>query len=291
MQELVEPFERMPPAAASRVLTERYGLGPVVLRQLDTERDDSFKVTAGTEQYALKIAHPADDPAVIDLQLAALAHAAAADPGLPLQRVVRGLDGEDVQHVGGRMARLLTWLPGELAHGFEPTPSQLHASGVMLGRLSRALSDFEHPAARRTLAWDIRRLGLLREYAADETSQAIARFDISVAPLLDGLPQQVIHNDFHPANILVDPTKPEYVVGVLDFGDVVYGARINDLGVALAYLAPQGDLLSGVRPFIDGFESIVPLLPAEKAILPDLVSARLLQRIVLTPLLQRTTRG
>ena len=287
LEQLVEPFERMPPAEASRILTEHYGLPAAELESLPTERDDSFLVSAGGQQFSLKVAHPSDDPAVIEMQLAAMTFAATADPGIPLQKIVLGLDGQPVQHVNGRVARLLTWLPGELARGQEPTPSQLHASGVMLGRLNHALSTFEHPAAHRALAWDLRHLGMLRELATDATAHVIDRFEVSVAPLLDGLPQQVIHNDFHPSNILVDERDPRYVVGVLDFGDVVHAARVSDLGVALAYLAPQGDLLTGVQPFIDGFETVVPLLPEEKAILPDLVSARLVQRIVMSGLLAR----
>ena len=281
----------MLPAQASLLLAERYNMGDATLTRLDTERDDSFHVDAGGGQYSLKIAHPGDLPETIDLQLAALRHAAAADPGLPLQGVVSGADGEALQQWNGRSARLLTWLPGQLAHGFEPTPSQLHASGVMLGRLSDALSTFDHPAARREIAWDIRRLGRLSELATDATRAVIERFDVTVAPLLDGLPHQVIHNDFHPSNILVDDRQPGYVVGILDFGDVVHAARVSDLGVALAYLAPQGDLLAGVQPFIDGFDSVVQLLPEEKAILPDLVSARLVQRILLSNLLARDVRG
>lgn len=290
LEQLVAPFDRMTRAEASRILVEHYGLTAAELEPLDTERDDSFRVDVGDEHFALKVAHPADDPTVIGMQLAAMAHAASVDPGIPLQRAVLGRDGAPVQLWNGRAVRLLSWLPGELARGQEPTPSQLHASGVMLGRLNRALSTFEHPAAHRSHAWDLRHLGMLRELATDATAHVIERFELSVAPLLDGLPQQVIHNDFHPANILVDERSPQYVVGVLDFGDVVHGARVNDLGVALAYLAPQGDLLRGVQPFIDGFESIVPLLPEEKAILPDLVSARLVQRILLSALLGRGAR-
>jgi Ser/Thr protein kinase RdoA (MazF antagonist) len=287
LAELVEPFERMPRAEASRLLAEHYGLDAVELEHLDTERDDSLRVSAGGTHYVLKVAHPADDPAVIEMQTAAMEHVAATDPGIPVARVVPSLTGASVVRVGGRSARLLTWLPGELARGQEPTPSQLHAAGAMLGRLNLALASFEHPAAHRALAWDLRQLTLLRELATDATAHVIDRFERSVAPQLDSLPQQVIHNDFHPANILVDDKDPAYVVGVLDFGDVVFGARVNDLGVALAYLAPQGDLLTGVAPFIDGFQSVVPLVLEEKAILPDLVSARLVQRIVLSGLLGR----
>ena len=79
LEQLVEPFERMPPAEASRILTERYGLPAAELESLPTERDDSFLVSAGGQQFSLKVAHPSDDPAVIEMQLAAMTFAATAD--------------------------------------------------------------------------------------------------------------------------------------------------------------------------------------------------------------------
>lgn len=290
LRDLVEPFDRMPRAEASTLLETLYGLRATELEPLDSERDDSFRVTAGGRQFALKIAHPGDDPAVIDFQLGAIAHAAAVDPTLPLPEVIAGLDGHPRQAWNGRSVRLLSWLPGTLAVGGEPSPSQLHASGAVLGRLSLALSDYTHPAQGRAIAWDLQHLSALRELATDATAGVIDRFEASVLSALSHLPHQVIHNDFHPGNLLVDATNPAYIVGVLDFGDLVYSARVCDLGVALAYLAPQGDLLAGVQPFIDGYETIVPLLPEEKALLPDLVSGRLVQRMLLSALLGREAR-
>ena len=35
---------------------------------------------------------------------------------------------------------------------------------------------------------------------------------------------QVVHNDFNPHNVLVDPANPDHVTGILDFGDMVQDA-------------------------------------------------------------------
>jgi len=292
LEELVAPFDRMTPAEASAILDEHYGVVPSALERLDTERDDSFRVTTSRGELVLKVAHPHDNPRVIELQLAALEHAASADPGLPLQRIVRTDDGERAVNVTTagvpRVARVFEWMPGQLAQGHSPTPAQLHASGVVLGRLSLALSTFEHPAAVRDLAWDLPQLPVLRELPANpQTAEILERFDRLVLPALAKLPQQVIHNDFHPGNLLVDPASSDYVTGILDFGDVVYSARINDLAVALAYLTTGSSPWVAAAPMIAGFDSVVDLLDGERAMLPHLVAGRLVQRVLLADLLAR----
>lgn len=289
LAELVEPFERMPDDAAADLLGAEWGLVPSTLERLDTERDDTFRFDADGASYVLKVAHPSDDPAVIDLQLAALAHAAAADPGLPLQRVVPSRAGSTWVAVDGRAARVFGWMDGTLARGSEPTHAQLRATGRMLGRLNLALRGFEHAASGRALAWDLQRLPALRELAVDAPAilEIIDRFEADVLPVLERMPRQVIHNDFHPGNLLVDTSDEGYVTGILDFGDVVESARVNDLGVALAYLPMGSSPSEAALPFVDGFESVVPLLPEERALLPHLVSARLVQRRLLNGLLEQ----
>src|SRR5690606_14413437 len=98
------------------------------------------------------VAHPADPPALIDLQLSAMEHVRLADPGIPVQRIVPALDGALSVDIGGRIARVLTWIDGDLMLD-APRSAELHRdAGRMLGRLNAALAGFEHPAADRDLA-------------------------------------------------------------------------------------------------------------------------------------------
>lgn len=285
---LVAPFERMTTDDARALLADLYDLDAERITRLETERDDTFRFTAGGAELVLKVAHPQDSAALVDFQQRALVHAGEADPGLPLQTIVRTRAGDLAAPWTGRGARVFGWVDGTLARGLAPTPAQLRAAGTMLGRLSAALADFDHPAADRVLAWDLSQVSLLRELdPAPPVLEIIERAERLVLPALDDLPRQVIHNDFHPGNLLVDPANPAYITGILDFGDTVRSARVNDLGVALAYLSMGSSPWEAAAPFLDGYESVVPLLDAERALLPHLVAVRLAQRVLLNAMLER----
>jgi Ser/Thr protein kinase RdoA (MazF antagonist) len=299
----VGPFERLSETHAAELLESRYGIHARFATRLDTERDDSFRVVAAEGEFVLKVAHPAESASEINLQTAALLHAAAADRSLPLQRVIRALDGSLEPTIGDpvRVVRLLNWLPGTPLHELRPSASQLESLGETLGRLSLALRDFSHPAAARDFAWDAANAGSLRPllevFPSPEAAEALDRFDDLVAPVMVRLPQQVIHNDFHPGNILVDTSladtgSPDFVTGIVDFGDVVYTARVVDVSVALSYLLfPGGHSWQELFSFVDGFQSMVPLEQLELDLLPTLVAARFAQRILINQWLDRGVPG
>lgn len=289
---LVAPFAGIDEERALATLGTHWGVTDARLERMDTERDDTFRVRrAGAPDLLLKVAHPDDDPAVVDLQNAALSAVAERYPDLPAPRLVRTRDGARTATVDGRIARVLTWLPGTLMIETERTPAQLHAAGRMLGRLSRALAAVEHPASDRVLAWDLQTLPDLADEAAASApalSEFVDMFARAVSPALAALPRQLSHNDFHPGNVLVAPADPATVTGVLDFGDVVRTARAADVAVALAYLVPdEGPIAAAWNPFLAGFAECVALEPAELSLLPTLAAARQVQRILVDQALGR----
>ncbi|MEO5920432.1 MAG: phosphotransferase [Pseudolysinimonas sp.] len=280
LDDFAEPFVAVEAADAVGALAEHWGIEARDLARLDTERDDTFRAETATGAVVLKIAHPTDPPELIDLQSRAMEHAHAADPGIPLQSIVPTTDGGLSVLVNGRVARVLTWLDGDLMLSHPPSIGQLTSLGRMLGRLNRALAGFEHPASDRELIWDLPRLPAMRPYTDDPyLLGVIDRYADEVVPRLDALPHQIVHNDIHPGNVLVDPADRDRVVGILDFGDTLRTARACDLGVAIAYLLPDvDDIWPSVDAIVGAFEAEVPLLEEERALIPDLVSARLVMR-------------
>jgi len=269
-----DTMKRLSEVDAAALVTTAFDLEVASVTGLDTERDDSFHVLTRDGEFGFKLAHP-DDPAVlIDLQSAALEHAASS--GLPLQSVVATAEFD------GRIGRLLTWLPGTPVS--ETTEIRTRELGAALGLLNASLADFDHPAARRALAWDVAQLEssrhLLEVFPSAEATEAFRRFATRVVPVLHELPRQVVHNDFHPGNVLVDENGA--VAGILDFGDVVHTVRIAELAIASSYFDDEDE-------FVDGFTDHVELDGMEWDVLGDLIGARLALRMLLNAELGRGT--
>jgi hydroxylysine kinase len=276
-------------SAALRIATEIYDLDPISAHRLETERDDSFAIDTMDERFVLKVAHPADEPEALDLQTQALHFAGDADASLPLQRILPTHDGDPTPALPayeGRIARMFEWLPGTLLLDSPPNDPQLGLLGDALGRLTLSLAGFEHPVAEYPFAWDLAQFArldrLLARFPNEEVAEVLRRFTRSVAPRLDELPRQVIHNDFNPGNVLVDATGPTFVTGILDFGDVIRTIRVADVAVGLCYqLYPLGRDWQSVQPFLDAYDRRVSLTSAEHAVLRDLVLCRFAQRVLI----------
>ena len=157
----------VPEALAQRLAAEHYGLIAAVHR-LDSERDQNFRLRSlSGREYVLKIANPAEDRAVTNLQTEALLHLAVADPGLPVPRIFparNGMTELDVTFDDGstRVVRLLSFLAGTPMHAAAGSTVLRRDLGRCAARLTRGLSDFSHCAANHKLLWDLQHAAELR---------------------------------------------------------------------------------------------------------------------------------
>ena len=157
MATMVGPSVPVSCGRAETFAREQYDLRATATR-LTGERDENFKLIASDgREYVLKIASPAEEPAVTDLPTAALLHVERMDPGFPCPRVLRNRDGlttsrfEDAAGLG-RTARILTYLPGKTLRSSARSSAQRAACGRMAARLGLALRTFTHSAAARPLS-------------------------------------------------------------------------------------------------------------------------------------------
>lgn len=264
-----------------------YGLSGA-MNPLVSERDQNLRIETAQGDFVLKIANAAEDPAFLDLQNAVLKHLAAVDAELGVQRLITTRAGSDMGtwRIAGatHRVRLLTYLPGRLFSSVTKTPDLLASLGDFMGRLSRAMRGFGHAAAHRSgFLWNLDEFLALeswREDVAPEQSALVSRmFDRyreRVVPWLGQLPAAVLHQDANDNNLLVNDSGEPRVTGLIDFGDMTFGRRINELAVTLAYaLLDVDDVYGSAHALIAAYAKAFPLLPEELEILFDLVAARL----------------
>ncbi|MGD9094029.1 MAG: hypothetical protein PVF74_14365, partial [Anaerolineales bacterium] len=169
----VEILSTQPPyfstAEVLEIAEDLYGLGGTI-SPLDSERDQNFRIdTPSGDPFVIKIANSAMDPAVLMMQIEALAHIAIVDPKLPVPRVLNSRDETtlvQIQADDGRshFVHVLTYLPGCYPPDGLTRRALFRPLGACLARLVSALRGFYHPAANYELLWDLKQAAALREY-------------------------------------------------------------------------------------------------------------------------------
>lgn len=273
-------------AEAKRLADQIFRVTGTVSR-LDSDRDQNFRIDTERASFVLKISHPAEDTACVDLQTEALRHAVKTDPNLPVPRIVPTVDGTTRATVTGTdkracAVRLFTLLPGRMVQPTELDETALHAYGATVAQMGQALRGFFHPAAGRDLFFDLKHLHLASPMVGNiddrrrrnVATQVFEHLERDVLPQLPALRGQVIHNDMTLENVLFDDAGK--ISGIVDFGDTVHTALICDLSSALASLLPRRtDAATATAAVLDGYRTRTPLEAAEIGLLPDLLAGRL----------------
>jgi 4-aminobutyrate aminotransferase-like enzyme/Ser/Thr protein kinase RdoA (MazF antagonist) len=249
---------------------------------LGSERDQTFLIDDGADGGGvIKISNLGEDAAVLDLEAQAIAHVLRIDPQLPVARQLEAatVDGHDGRH----FVRLF-----ERAHGHAGGPEldddAVRAFAATHARLNLALRSFFHPAAGRTLLWDVKNATQLRSVLGsigdaprrELVSNVVDRFEQRVMPRWPFLRAHVVHGDFNLDNILLDDA--DRVSGILDFGDTAHTAQAADFAVAVASILrgrPNDDVFRIARIAMDGYAAHIPLEREELEVFADLVAARL----------------
>ena len=263
---------------AVSIARDLYGI-QATAAPLPSERDQNFRLTDETgRRFVLKIANASEDPTMLDCQNQAMQHLSGRVAFCP--QVVADKSGYFISEIRSaadtiHKIRLVTYLPGI------PMGSiRRHSSGLLedlgrcVGEMDRAMADFDHPGARRDFHWDLAKgPEIVQEYQAlipdldlhkwiEEFFRDFERF---VSTLLPDLRRSVIHNDANDYNVIVGGdqdwyTRNQRVVGIIDFGDMVYSHTVGNLAVAVAYaILDKPDPLQAAARIVKGYHRAYPL--------------------------------
>lgn len=260
------------------------------LRPLVSERDQNFCLETGRNGcFLVKVTSAAEAASTTELQVGALRHL-ASHAGVIAPRVVPTLAGDAFGWIEGdgssHRLRLLSWVEGEQLETLDIDPALAARFGRALAGLDRALAGYGFEGPNPEIVWDLQRVTDLRSIirSIDDAAvrarvqAAVDDYESRVVPVIDRLPQQVIHADANPENALLD----HGAIGFIDFGDMVRAPRVFDPGIAGSYLRTAGDdPLVLLRPFLAGYHAALALDRAEIDVLFDVVRGRLATSVTL----------
>ena len=272
----------------SVLLKEQFGITGTIT-QLVGERDLNFKVESDSGTFVFKT-HPAAEKEIVQIQEAALALISANTKVTGPQTVVTKQGESLIEISPEQIGRLLTWVEGDLWTSENLSAQRLHTLGQTVGQIDAilaALPETSHNLLNRPFGWNVLQLENLMgsiDLISDESSRQLVKalFDQtiqSVLPKLVLLPAQVIHNDANENNIVV---SGDSVVGLIDFGDMIYAPRIAGLAVACAYaMTDLEDPVLEILPLVRGYHQVAPLTPAELELLFSLIKIRIATSITM----------
>lgn len=282
---------------ASKVAADLYGWQAEAIA-LTGERDKNYLLhTQEAGDVVLKFINPAEEAAETDLQIQVLLWLAQQNCAVVVPKALRSRTGDLVcdYTVGEQVykVRAYTYLNGVSVAQAQMGAALQQSFGAQAAQLVRALEGFDHPALSRVLLWDVMHLNQLRAWAEevlpqDEMGQFVFayldQFEQTILPVLQALPQQVIHGDISKSNTVASSADASSIHGVLDFGDLCKAPRVVELAVAASYAldAETGDLQAALAGIVAAYAAVLPLSEAESALIPDLIVARLVQRIVIS---------
>ena len=232
---------------------------------IDTKKDNSIC------RYVLTIFERMD-ASELPYFMRLMKHLAAH--GLSCPDVMAQTDGSLLFEFAGKQGCIVSCLPGKTLD--QLNTQQLQASGEALATLHRAGSNFPEQRANPTgMQWLDQHIAIVME----KTKQT---YGVQAADLLQNelnfqhscnwrdLPTGVIHGDMFVDNILFEGNQ---VSGIIDFYYAHHAAYAVDIAITLnaqALLLSDQDK-TRIQAFLNGYESIRPLTPAEHNTLPQIL--------------------
>jgi len=234
----------------------------------------------------LKISNSSHDYFFLEAQVKILQHLAKSDLAAEFQVTTLNKKGETLTEIiveeTTYYIRILSFLEGSFwVEAPEKNKTLFENLGSFLGKMDKNLKGFKHPGMHRHYTWDIstaRDANYKMNYIQDAAKKRIAdyfmlQFETEVLPTLSSYRQAYTHNDANDYNVLV---KGDKIAGLIDFGDMVYTALINNVAVACTYaMLHQSDPLSAAVLVVKGYHSAYAIDEKELSILYYLIAARL----------------
>lgn len=251
---------------------QRYGIADGQVRLLDGFESFIYEYERGGVEYILRLSHSLRrSEALIQGEVDWINHLAAG--GISVARAICSENDRLVEVVEDRQGGQFLATAFIKAKGQHPwqagwTPGLYETYGNLLGRMHARTIGYQpaNPAWRRP-EWNDEIFEFVEKYLPVSEGMVKQKYR-TVIDHVCSLPKEdacygVIHQDAHGSNLFVDQAGD---LTVFDFDECAYGWFINDIAIALFYIAmdaqdPAGFTREFMRHFLSGYQKSCALEP------------------------------
>ena len=238
------------------------------------------------EKYILKISNESHPFPFLEAQVKIIQHLTKSAISDFFQHFCINKQGQELTKIEADSKtyylRILNFLEGDFWVEKNTKSADLYYNlGSFMGNMDHVLQDFSHPAMHRNYTWDISRASdandnlkhILNHEKRRIAGYFLLQFDTEVLPQIHHLRHAYIHNDANDYNILV---QDNHVGGLIDFGDMIYTALINNLAITCTYaMLGEEDPLAVAALIVEGYHKSYALTEKELDLLYYLIAGRL----------------
>lgn len=261
----------------------------ILLNELNSERDKNFLLICNNEDHlVIKISNSLESKKILDLQdyvLSSLKKRPSIKKIIP-KKIHKSIKIYYDENNCPCSVRILSYIKGTIFAKSTHNKDLESSLGSHIGILSKELQNLGHQASFRSFEWDPSSidwisnfLNLFQSKQKVIINKNLFEYKQFIKRNKKNLRYSLTHGDPNNYNLVVSNNK---IVGLLDYGDMIFAPTVNDLAICLAYaLMNKDNLYDSLKRIILNYHNKFSINFDEIFSLMTLVKSRLTITVVM----------
>ncbi|MBJ24554.1 MAG: aminotransferase class III [Flavobacteriaceae bacterium] len=268
------------------MIKKEYGLDVILIDKFKGYENDNYFIKTDKDKFVLKLYSDLTLKLILKAENEFLLFLQKQDKKNYYPKPILFKKGGYVKQVSHNgkpiLIRMLSYLEGDFIAECKVNENIISSLGSFLAKFNLLTRNWKNSEIKaRDWEWKIESVELIRNranYISDPFRRNrviyfIQQYRENILPVYNDLRKSIIHNDANQWNVLVEKDK---IAGLIDFGDISYSNLVNEVGIAMTYIAyDKEDVLYWSGILLESYNKILPLKKEEVESLYYIIALRL----------------
>ena len=268
------------------LIKKEYGLDVILIDKFKGYENDNYFIKTDKDKFVLKLYSDLTLKLILKAENEFLLFLQKQDKKDYYPKPILFKKGGYVKQVSHKgkliLIRMLSYLEGDFIAECKINKNIISSLGSFLAKFNLLTRNWNNSEIKsRDWEWKIESVELIKNranYISDPFRRNrviyfIQQYKENIVPVYKDLRKSIIHNDANQWNVLVEKDK---TTGLIDFGDISYSNLVNEVGIAMTYIAyDKEDILYWSGILLESYNKVLPLKKKEVESLYYIIALRL----------------